>query len=103
MFWRYPVLGLKSLHSNRCSVNLFKKQVRLYNSNNGVWYNIGLVRARKSKTAKTLLQLVKQRKSITIQHRSRRPHQGNKKFKETRNWIFISIHYIFIIYATFKG
>ena len=24
--------------------------------------------------------------------------QGNKKFKETRNWIFISIHYIFIIY-----
>ena len=30
-------------------------------------------------------------------------HQGNKKFKETRNWIFISIHYIFIIYTTFKG
>ena len=24
--------------------------------------------------------------------------QGNKKFKETRNWIFISIHFIFIIY-----
>ena len=28
--------------------------------------------------------------------------QGNKKFKETRNWIFISIHYIFIIYTTLK-
>ena len=29
--------------------------------------------------------------------------KGNKKFKETRNWIFIYIHYIFIIYTTFKG
>ena len=42
---------------------------------------------------------------ILIRKRPKRPkeYQGNKKFKETRNWIFISIHYIFIIYTTFKG
>ena len=30
--------------------------------------------------------------------RNNSSEQGNKKFKETRNYIFISIHYKFIIY-----
>ena len=37
---------------------------------------------------------------VSLDNRSN--YQGNKKFKETRNWIFISIHYIFIIYTTLK-
>ena len=29
--------------------------------------------------------------------------QGNKNFKETRIWIYISLHYIYTVYVIFKS